>query len=101
MSHRPFVFAAKNHRTFPKTKGTVLFERRHETDDSLLIEKGRAPSNRFFDIRAAGVHDFSQMFQDRPGKRRGAFNVTINARIFFRHAAYSSSRGCCEEVAAV
>jgi len=66
MPHRALVFPAKNQRTFPETEDAVLLERRHETNDSLAFEKRRLPLDRFFDIRTADVHDFAQMFQDRP-----------------------------------
>lgn len=72
MPHRALVFPAKNQRTFPETEDAVPLERRHETNDSFVFEKRRLPLDRFFDIRTADVHDFAQMFQDRPGKWRGA-----------------------------
>jgi len=94
MPHRALVFPAKNQRTFPETEDAVLLERRHETNDSVAFEKRRLPLDRFFDIRTADVHDFAQMFQDRPGKWRGALNVIVDSRIFFGHRSYSVSRGC-------
>src|ERR1700730_15722103 len=86
MSHRAFVFRAENERTLPKTKGAVRFERGHETNDSVVLEKREVPLDRFFDIGTADVHDVAQSFQNRPGKRRGAFNITVNAWIFFSHS---------------
>src|SRR5437588_7627323 len=82
MSHRAFVFGAKNERAFPKTESAMLFERRHKTNDPVVLEKRRIPLDRFFHIGTAGVHDFAQAFQDRPGKRRRAFNVNVNAWVF-------------------
>ena len=85
MSHRALVFRTENEGTLPKTKGTVLFERGHKTNDSLVLEKRELPLDRFVDIWAARVHDFAQSFQDRAGKGRSSDDITVNARIFFSH----------------
>src|ERR1700737_5068710 len=89
MSHRAFVFRAKNERAFPKTENAMQLERGHEANDPLVLEERRIPLDRFFHIGTAGVHDFAQAFQDLPGKRRRAFNVSVNARIFPGHSIAS------------
>ena len=85
MSHRAFVLLAKQERAFPKTENAVPAEGRHETNRALVIEERRVPPNCLFDIRTAGVHDFTQLFEDRLRERRRAPDVSVNSRISSRH----------------
>src|SRR5260370_32015174 len=92
MSHRAFVSRAKDQRAFQKTKNAMLLERGHETNDPLLLEKRGTPLDRFFHIRTTGVDGFAQMFQNRPSKRRGAFNISVNASILISPSISSRFR---------
>src|SRR5205085_5000001 len=85
LPHRAFVFPAENFLAIPKSENSVFLERSHETNDSFALKERHLPLDRFFDVRTAAVHQFSQMIQDRPRERLGALNISVNAWIFFCH----------------
>jgi len=64
----------------PEAKGEVGLERGREAQDAAAVEEERAaPFHGFFRLRAGGVHEPAQTFEDRPGKRGRLGDIGVNA----------------------
>lgn len=67
--------------SFPECEGAVVLERSHVTQDAVVREAGRSPSDGLVDLGRGGMHRFAQMAQYRPGKLSGILDVFVDARV--------------------
>src|SRR5207249_2565915 len=70
---------SKNQLVFPESERAVIFECRHAAEHSLIHKAGELPFDGLFHFRTTGMHQFSDMLQNRLSKGSGLCDASINS----------------------